>query len=357
MAWLHRCSLGTAVAVVWALVGASTVMAQNSNSWPVVRLVGVEYVDVRAIANRYNLSASWSAQSAAVRLSDARTRLIFKANSREFQTDGVRAFLGEPVVRHRNSLYVSRIDVVTWIMPLLQPGAGVPRSSRPEVIAIDAGHGGPDAGAANRRVGVNEKTVVFDLAKRLKLKLEGRGYRVVLTRERDIKIPLQRRPELANRASADLFVSLHFNSLPSAPAVRGIETYTLTPQGLRSTADAIREPDDRVVVPGHRFNHWNTVLSAAIHRRLLASLHPIDRGMRRARFVVLERINCPAVLVELGFLSNAAEARKIATPAYRTQLAQALADGIDDYRSSISGRGNRLRAKLMTDETTPWPTL
>ena len=164
-----------------------------------------------------------------------RVRLRFENRNRDFELDGVRVFMGETTVFSEGSLYVSKIDVIKTIVPLLNPAEHAGQlPAPPRLIVLDAGHGGIDPGTRNLALHLDEKNLTLDVVLRLKKLLERRGYRVILTRSDDTKLaPAQRtdlelRDEVANRAKADLFLSVHFNS--AAPTVTGTETYVMTPQ-------------------------------------------------------------------------------------------------------------------------------
>lgn len=299
-----------------------------------------EYADLREWGRSYGLQVTWPEAGRRLRLQSQWTTLEFERGSREASWNGIRLFLGEAVQARGNTLTVSPIDLRAVLRPLLDPAAEPVRNA-PRVIAIDAGHGGNDPGTQNRALKMQEKTYTLDVARRLKTDLERRGFRVVMVRDTDVRLgrtqasDLKQRAEVANRAAADLFVSIHFNSLPGDTRTSGVETYALTPAGQRSTASAIRSRGDRTVHPGNRQDHWNAVLGAAVHRRLLERLGAVDRGLKRARFAVLREIKCPAILVEAGFLSHHAEARRVSTPAYRQNIAEAIADGIGDYAARV----------------------
>jgi N-acetylmuramoyl-L-alanine amidase len=292
--------------------------------------------DLREWGRSYGLQVSWPVPGRQLRLQSQWTTLEFEAGSREASWNGIRLFLGEPVQRRGASLAVSHTDLRTILRPLVDPAAG-PARGDPRLVMIDAGHGGSDPGTENRALKMQEKTFTLDVARRLKADLERRGFRVMMVRTADVRLSssqetdLKRRAAAANRAGADLFISIHFNSLPGNTVTSGVETYALTPAGQRSTAAAARVRADRAVHPGNRQDHWNAVLAAAVHRRLLTRLGAVDRGLKRARFAVLREVRCPAILVEAGFLSNQAEARRVATPAHRQNIAEAIADGIGDY--------------------------
>ena len=119
----------------------------------------------------------------------------------------------------------------------------------------------------------------------------------------------------------------------------GVETYVLTPQGQHSTNDSRRRAtatELRAQEPGHRNGPWNILLGYHVHAAMLAKLQAEDRGVRRARFQVLQSVSCPAVLVECGFLNNPAEAALVRTGAYREKIAQGIADGIVRYQQVLN---------------------
>jgi N-acetylmuramoyl-L-alanine amidase len=132
---------------------------------------------------------------------------------------------------------------------------------------------------------------------------------------------------------------VHYNSVESgADRVTGIEVYTLTPQFQFSHSDPGRT-DSTVGIAnlGNQHDHWNALLGYTLQRELLTKLKASDRGLKRGRLAVLRLAPCPAVLVEAGFLSNDEEAKKIATPAYRQQVAEAIADAVRQYANTIAG--------------------
>lgn len=295
---------------------------------------------IEALGKSYGLKSAWIERGRTLRLQSAWTRFEFTAGSREGAWNGLRLFLGEPVQGKQRTLRLSRTDWEAIVRPLVDPTA-VAAPGPLEMIVIDPGHGGMDPGTENRALKLQEKTFTLDVARRLRRDLERRGYRVALTRTADARLrdtqaaDLRQRAAHANRLGADLFVSIHFNALPKHPKVSGIETYMLTPAGQRSTAVHLRTPADRTAHPGNRHDHWNAVLGAAVHRSLLDGLDAPDRGLKRARFAVLRPVECPAVLVEAGFLSNPAEARKIGTAAYRQEIAEAIGEGIGHYHARL----------------------
>jgi len=326
-----------AVADAHALPGGRTQSSANSTN---LTIKGVAYIDARVFLARYGVkNASWVKTGEVMRLQGATAKLELETDKRDAEFNGRRVLLGDPVVFYGSSLYISRIDAEKLFAPLLKPsGAYSPPAPALRVIAIDAGHGGQDTGTQNKALKLNEKTFTLDVALRLRALLQKEGYKIVMTRTDDRFIPLPDRAEIANKAGADLFISIHFNSVENAPAVLGTETFAMTPQYQRSTGTAPSEKDPGAVLayPGNRNDPWNVVLGYCIQNQLLAKLGTEDRGFKRARFAVLRLVNAPAVLVESGYLSNTSEARKICTAAYRDDIAESIAAGIKAYAAATA---------------------
>lgn len=296
--------------------------------------LGAPYLEAAAWAGRQGLKVAWLERGRRLQLFNETTRIVIEADRREVDINDLRVFLGEPVVESGGALWLGTIDASALLAAIVRPAAipGAPPALR--VICLDAGHGGNDTGTQNRRLKLDEKVLTLDVAQRVRRLLEAKGYGVVMTRTDDRFIELEDRAGFANRAKADLFVSVHFNAFPQ-PGVAGTETYILTRRGQRSTGGARREKSDQVGLPGHRADPWNAVLGHAIHRQLVGRLNSDDRGLKFARFKVLTLVNCPGVLVESGYLSNDAEARRIATPAYRAEIAAGIVAGIESYAAQL----------------------
>ena len=214
-------------------------------------------------------------------------------------------------------------------------------------VVLDAGHGGKDAGA-QALPSIAEKDITLDIEQRLGKLLRQNGFEVVVTRTDDRQIALRDRARLANTSEGDIFVSIHVNSLRSHTASHGIETYYLGPtkdplltqlaaeeNGLSgySIAD-LRKLLDRVYADVRRDESHR--LAAAVQDQLFANLQTIDPGLenwgvKRAPFVVLVATDMPAVLAEVGCLSNTREAAMLQQPQYRQQIATALFRGIYEY--------------------------
>jgi len=186
--------------------------------------------------------------------------------------------------------------------PTPSPQAPKPRNGK-TLVVIDPGHGGQDPGAIGID-GIQEKDVILPISLEVARYLEQRGVQVLLTRNSDFFVTLQGRTELSNRADADLFVSIHANSMGKGrPEVNGLEVYYFGNRGLSDT----------------------------IHQNILRTVDIRDRGVRRARFYVLRTSKMPSTLVEVGFVTGTEDAANLRNPAYRNRMAEAIAKGILEY--------------------------
>lgn len=297
--------------------------------------MGAKYIDARAWAGRYGLKWRWLEKGSVLELSSSFTTIRLEGDRRDIEINKMRVFLGEPVVVSAATLWIAVTDAETHLGAILRPTGITVTAPALKVICLDPGHGGNDTGTQNKSLKLDEKRFALDVSQRVKRLLEGQGYKVVMTRQDDRYVELAERAEISNRAGADLFVSIHFNAFPS-PSIRGTETYILTRRGQRSTSSARRDSGDNAVLPGNAMDPWNTVLGYAVHRQLLNKLGTFDRGLKFARFKVLTLVKAPGVLIESGYLSHDAEARKIATADYRNDIAEGIVNGINAYAAHLS---------------------
>lgn len=278
-------------------------------------------------------------------------------NDRDCWIDGHRAWLSFPLIHDSEHGYLlSEIDVTLLLDPVLRPEETVPRKKVRGVV-IDPGHGGADRGARDSS-GYSEKTAALDTAQRLKSKLESDGLNVVMTRDRDIFIPLSQRSRIANDYPDHIFVSIHYNSVHVRSA-NGIETFSLTPRGAPSTSAGGRtRRSDFERYDGNRHDPHNAVLMNLMHRELMTHhTERGDRGLKRARFLVLREVKIPGVLVEGGFMSNTLDAPLIRSSSYREKVANALHRAIRSYvalmnRPQVEDR-HRLTRKPEPPEPAP----
>ena len=220
-------------------------------------------------------------------------------------------------------------------------------------IVIDAGHGGHDSGTLGPG-GIEEKEVVLDVALRVgKLLKQRLGADVIFTRADDTFIPLETRTAIANKAQADLFLSIHANSSSDSSA-RGVETYylnfTTSPDALEVAArenavsnESIHELSDLVkkITLKDKIDE-SREFATDVQKSLYNDLEDgnpglRDRGVKKAPFVVLIGANMPSILAEISFLTNTEDARELRLPAYRQRIAEAIYRGVAVYISGLSG--------------------
>lgn len=217
-------------------------------------------------------------------------------------------------------------------------------------IVIDPGHGGKDPGAKGHG-GLREKDLVLDVSKRLKSILTEAGFKVTMTRDTDIFISLNGRTEIATKANADLFVSVHANSNP-ARRVEGVEVYYVKTTTKKDLEEEQRSKNERMLMTnldavsapavGAIVSDMMYQLKVAESGRLAARMaHEIstkvktsNRGARHARFFVVRNTLMPAVLVEMGYLTNKQEEKRLNSGEYRQKIAESIARSIIAYASA-----------------------
>ncbi|HVG07775.1 MAG TPA: N-acetylmuramoyl-L-alanine amidase [Thermoanaerobaculia bacterium] len=247
----------------------------------------------------------------------------------------------------------SSVDVPTPTMERPREAPGL------RTVVIDPGHGGTETGAIGPS-GIQEKELTLTLARDLEARLEQSGIRVILTRNEDGNVPHDNRTAIANQNKADLFISIHLNSSLGAGAY-GTETYFLSAEATDATAAkaAAAENTDPAPAPGGapadpqamedlELILWDLAQShhmaesqrfaKLVQGELNQTLQLRDRGVKQAPFRVLKGAAMPAILVELGFLSNPDEEKKLQDPEYRANLVGALARAVQRYKALVEHR-------------------
>ena len=272
-------------------------------------------------------------------------------------TDTLRFFLGARRFElNRRSIWLNAavgggfafeyVDMAHLIAPLFAEPAA---TNRPLRVQLDAGHGGEDSGCISPHGGLYEKDLVLDVALRAGEILEARGIEVVYTRTNDTFVSLAGRSGIAAKRKADAFVSVHANFAESQSA-RGIETFTLPFANMASTSG--EKGVATVARVGNANDRLNTILGHEIQRRMPGRLGEADRGLRHARFQVLRDTPCPAVLIEIGFLSNPTDSRNLASGWYRDRIALAIADGVAAFSARRPAPKAPAKATASTEQGT-----
>ncbi len=230
--------------------------------------------------------------------------------------------------------------------PALDSPAFPVKTPEVDVVVLDPGHGGSDTGALGPQ-GLAEKDLTLALAEKLEGLLEKRGFRAILTRSGDASVPLKQRAALANFNQADLFLSIHLNASPAASA-RGPEVYFMSQQATDLWSKELAEKENAAGAGAPQVGNgldlvlWemaqtahlqeSAFLAESIQNALNGLMGTDRRAVRQAPFVVLEGATMPAVLVEVAFVSNPEEARKIADPAFQERVAERLAEAVAAFK-------------------------
>ena len=241
---------------------------------------------------------------------DRNTVMLFKHDDGQFSVDGrlygsVGHVLQDDTGFFVDASLVTRIGEHLSQAPVLAASPRFSGSSRKGTIMIDAGHGGRDPGAISV-LGFYEKDITLKVALRLAGMLNQQGYRTILTRDNDVFVDLADRCALANRYNPDLFVSLHADSCDTA-SVSGYTAYVAPSASWRARQAA------------------NSFVAA------LSQTGTDSRGVKTAKFKVLMDTTCPAVLIEMGYLSNAWEAKRLRNVNIQQRVAKAIANGVREF--------------------------
>lgn len=278
-------------------------------------------VSLQELARELDLQFKATATSAS--LKGGSRNAVLHAASRKLLVDGTLIWMNGPT--SPDSWTVTAHDAATVLRPLLRPQPDKTPARRHPIVVLDPGHGGKSRGAIGPG-GVAEKTLVLDIAKRTRSKLRAAGIRAKLTRRGDYGLSLGTRVQRTARWNAALFVSIHANYAGNR-AAEGVETFVPASKGFPSTSG--RKANEQGADP---VNHArNSRFALAVHRGVLEHTAAPDRGIKRARFTVLENTPCPALLVECGFLSHPKEAARLLDKEYRDRVAEGMAEGITRF--------------------------
>jgi N-acetylmuramoyl-L-alanine amidase len=248
------------------------------------------------------------------------------------------------------------------VLDFMRPGGTIERDPRAtttplRTMVLDAGHGGHDPGATGP-TGLMEKDLVLDVTRRVaRLAADQLGIKVLLSRDGDHFVPLRDRTSYANRAQADVFVSIHANAHREA-ASEGVETYFLSSEATDNTARQVAALENSVVqlekppaggradvvktilwdLAQSEFQEESSRLAEVVQDSMTKSLRIASRGVKQAGFYVLGGAAMPAILIEIGFVTNPGEERKLRDGRYRDEIARAIAAGLAEYKRAWDQR-------------------
>ena len=262
---------------------------------------GRKYAQFSQVAAYFKLRYSVASSIFRMVTQKGATVATFKPDSRSATINGMPVILNFAPTYQSKTAFISENDLSYTLMPLLQRSSLIRHT--PMHIMIDAGHGGSDPGAIGKIS--REKNITLAIANELKSELQKRGFQVTMTRSGDYTVSLEQRSALTP---------------PGAPSYNTNKV-------------------ESGVCKGHFWSKNSLFLSYCVQKNLAGDIKSApNRGLKRARFAVLRNTNCPAILVETGFISNRNEEKKLNTAAYRKEIAKAIADGIVEYRNSVRSR-------------------
>ncbi len=301
--------------------------------------------DLKVLCEQYHVQWYLDSVSQVVNLRAAGREAKALLGSNVVIVDGEKVFLSDSLSRERGTVIVPPDFLAKVILRIVGTG---PSSRMGYHIVVDAGHGGKDPGCKGRS-GTEEKDIVLDIARRLKQDLQAKGFKVTMTRDRDVFISLEERTEIATRAKADLFVSIHANSSPSR-TVDGIEVYALRDLNSQEKHDPQRLKNQRLlcksltmksgdgnlesIVSDMLYNYKlseSQLLASYVNKGTSLGAKVNSRGVKRAGFHVLRNTLIPAVLVEVGFLTNSQEEGQLRQPNYRQEIADGVASSLISF--------------------------
>jgi len=298
--------------------------------WTIIKENGRDYIPLTDLARFYDFNSAEFSNGVAT-LNCPAVHLQCASGSRDLYLNGLKFILSLPVLDIQDRLCISRLDLAKLVDPVLRPTKIA--ASPVRTVVIDPGHGGSDSGA--RGPLGNEKEFTLDVALRARDLFTKAGFNVRMTRSSDVYVPLESRALFASFQPDAVFLSIHFN-YGMGPTAEGVETYCLAPRGVPSTNDSGLTFADFQNCTGNVRDPENIALATAIHASLITRLVVPDRGVKRARFVVLRNNAIPGVLIEGGFLTNPRDALRVASPAYRELLADAIVRGVMSYNRAIA---------------------
>lgn len=318
---------------------------------------------------------------------DDQHRALFLANSRFLTYQGNFMRARHPILAEDGRMYIPRSLLQSELKGLISEArfASLPVSQRKKRgacaksnqikrVMLDPGHGGADFGA--RRDKVREKQIVLDFAKRAAEELKRKGFEVQLTRSRDVFIPLDIRPALALAWNADIFISIHANSFQTKNAM-GTETYILNRQATNEAARKVAIAENQSAFGGankksggdalkkqaakkqgpvqdilwdmqqNAYLQDSAHLASRVHNAVLSGVNQLlkqekkgfqwrNRGVLQAPFLVLSQSSMPAILLELGFLSNSRDRELLTSERVQTEMAKAVANGVKSFANYCS---------------------
>ena len=315
---------------------------------------GATYYSLASLCDLNNVKWEYDLLARTAVLNKGAHRINLQSGGKTIFVDGSSRQLNEPVDIYRGALVVPA--QFRQILEALLTASAVPETAsfyNIKKVIIDPGHGGKDPGALGRN-GMHEKDIVLDIAQRLSRVLKEYGVQTVLTRSTDKFIPLEKRAALTENSQADLFISIHANANKSR-SLSGFEVYSISPEvsdykrALSSAKNDSLDMSKASLVSSslslkailwdmiYTYNRGESIqLSKDICKAIGDSVDTRIIGVKNANYCVLRGACVPAILVEVGFISNSKEEQFLNSPGYRQKLAEGLKAGIQNYAKETS---------------------
>jgi len=337
------------------MTGCATIPARDTLA--TYKINGARYFPLITLCESRNIDWQYDTFTKTVYLSKNMHRVNFRVGDNLVLVDGSPLYLNRPIDISRGTIFVpykfKEKVLDTFFKETYPVRRQAPSALKVRKIVIDAGHGGRDPGAVGK-TGLREKDVNLDIAKRLSKLLKSAGFEVAMTRTTDRFVSLSQRGGIANSARADLFISVHANA-NRVRSLKGFEIYYISPKvsdskraytsartaKLRLSNVSFGSPSQnlKAILWDMIYTHSRAEsieLSRSICQTMKNNLGVRILGIKGANFEVLRRARMPAVLIEVGFLSNSQEERKLKNSYYRGKVAEAIAQGINNYARSFT---------------------
>jgi N-acetylmuramoyl-L-alanine amidase len=318
---------------------------------PTYNIGGVTYVPLLSLCDSENIAWEYDTFTRKVNLTKDAHKISLMVGERLVLVDGAEQYLKHPVDIYQGTAvvpYKFKEQILDTLFKKVYPQRQIPLSKIKKVV-IDAGHGGTDPGSIGK-LGLREKYVNLDIAKRLSSLLKSQGIDVMMTRSTDTFVPLARRVAIANNAKADLFISIHSNA-NRVRSLNGFEVYYVSPnvsdskRALYSAQHEALDLDRAFFAYSPSLNLkailWDMIytsnraealrLSQYVCRAIDNNLNTRVLGVKGGPFYVLKSVHMPAILIEVGYLSNYNEERLIRNSYYRQQITEGIAEGLRNY--------------------------
>ena len=344
------------VLVAMSLTFCGCVSTPKKGQVPSYTISGVTYFSLASLCDLKNIKWEYDSLTRTAGLNRDAHQIKIQAGGKTIFVDGSPRQLNEPVDIYRGMLVVPGQfrQVIEGLFPEYAQQPEAISFFKIKKVIIDPGHGGKDPGAPGR-FGLHEKDIVLDIAKRLSKLLREYGVETVLTRSSDKFIPLEKRAALTENSQANLFISIHANA-NKVRSLSGFEVYSLSSEvsdykralssarnaslNLGSVSLANQNLDLKAILWDltYTYNREEAIqLSRNICQSIGRSVDTRIIGIKNANYCVLREACIPAILVEVGFLSNSKEERLLNEPGYRQKIAEGIKLGIHNYASESSG--------------------